>query len=86
MTRSSWQFYTGTDGNGSPAWSKNIASKNPVLQDDRRVYTNTNNSVMNPKDMTVISQGSIVYNKALNRYIYTSWAEYTFEFYEAPKP
>src|SRR5690606_22514841 len=34
----------------------------------------------------VISQGSVVYNAPLERYIYTSWTEYTFEFYEAPQP
>ncbi|HYO52058.1 hypothetical protein [Archangium sp.] len=34
----------------------------------------------------MLSQGSVVYNKALNRYLYTSWTEYTFEFYESPTP
>lgn len=27
-----------------------------------------------------------MYNKPLNRYIYTSWTEYTYEFYESPTP
>jgi hypothetical protein len=36
--------------------------------------------------MTVIGQGSIVYNAPLRRYIYTSWTEFTWEFYEAPQP
>jgi len=39
-----------------------------------------------PSNTTVISQGSIVYNAPLDRYLYTSWSEYTFELYEAPKP
>lgn len=36
--------------------------------------------------MTVLSQGGVVYNKPLDRFIYTSWTEYTFEFFEAPAP
>ena len=36
--------------------------------------------------LSVLSQGGIVYNQALDRYIYTSWTEYTFEFYESPTP
>lgn len=85
MTRSSWEFYTG-DLNGNPSWSSNISEKTPVLQDDRRVYTNTTDPNESPKNMTVISQGSIIYNAPLDRYIYTSWTEYTYEFYEAPNP
>jgi hypothetical protein len=55
-----------------------------VLRDDRRVYTDLlGNGLSN---MSVISQSSIVYNKPLERYIYSSWTEYTFEFYESPTP
>lgn len=82
--RQRWEFYAG-DLNGNATWTTDIRSKQPVLQDDRRVYSHTLPNV-SPKDMTVISQGSIVYNKPLKRYIYTSWTEYTFEFYEAPAP
>ena len=38
------------------------------------------------RNLSVLSQGGILYNKPLNRYIYTSWSEYTFEFYESPTP
>lgn len=86
MDRSTWEFYTGDLSGQNPSWSSDINNRTPVLQDDRRVYTNTNNGATSPKDMTVISQGSVVYNQPLNRYIYTSWTEYTFEFYEAPSP
>jgi hypothetical protein len=83
--RSKWEFYTGTDSSGNTTWSNDIGLKTPVLQDDRRVYQSTRDPD-SPSNMTVISQGSVVYNKPLNRYIYTSWTEYTFEFYEAPQP
>lgn len=79
-----WEFYSG-DLAGNAQWTTNMRARKPVLQDDRRVYVDTFDGVA-PKDMTVISQGSIVYNKPLNRYIYTSWTEYTFEFYESPTP
>jgi hypothetical protein len=82
--RSTWEFYSGKK-KGKPTWSKNINEKQPILQDERRIYQDTF-TVNSPKDMTVISQGSVVYNKPLKRYIYTSWTEYTFEFYEAPTP
>ncbi len=82
---SKWEFYTG-DLNGNPSWSAPgaISEKKPVLTDERRIYTNRIDGRHN--DMTVLSQGSIVYNKPLERYIYTSWTEYTFEFYESPTP
>jgi hypothetical protein len=73
--RPAWQFYTGTDPNpgGSPHWSAVFDTKTPVLQDVA----------------DSIGQGGVVYNKPLNRYIYTSWgggAKPTFFFYDAPKP
>lgn len=82
--RSAWEFYSG-DLNGKVKWTKNIKQKKPVLKDERRVYSH-NLFAVNPDNSTVLSQGSIVYNKPLNRYIYTSWTEFTFEFYEAPTP
>lgn len=84
MDRSTWQFYAG-DLNGNATWSSDITQRKPVLQDDRRVYVSTRDS-SHPSNMTVLSQGSVVYNKPLNRYIYSSWTEYTYEFYEAPSP
>lgn len=82
---SAWQFYAGSL-KGKAKWSKkgDIASRKPVLQDDRRIYTDRLTEGLG--NMSVVSQGSIVYNKPLDRYLYTSWTEFTFEFYEAPKP
>ncbi len=87
MDRSKWQFYTG-DLNGNASWSYNINDRTPVLQDDTLYYTDVvyNYGAENLKDTSVISQGSIVYNQPLNRYIYSSWADYVFEFYESPTP
>ena len=88
MDRSKWEFYTG-DLNGNAAWSADINAKKPVLQDDTRLYVNTcfaPGRGNDPKNFTIISQGSIVYNQPLNRYIYSAWTEYTFEFYESPSP
>jgi Domain of unknown function (DUF4185) len=82
LDRSTWEFYSGDDVD-KQIWSKDITKRVPVLQDERRMYQN---SSANPNNLSVLSQGSIVYNKPLNRYIYTSWTEYTFEFYEAPFP
>ncbi|MER6949582.1 FG-GAP-like repeat-containing protein [Nonomuraea sp. NPDC000554] len=85
QNRSAWQFAGGFDASGTPTWSSDIAKRAPVLHDDRRVYQDvyTANRVQN---LSVISQGGVVYNKPLNRYLYTSWTEYTFEFYESPTP
>jgi hypothetical protein len=80
-----WEYYRG-DLSGKAEWTKpgDIAGKKPVLRDERRVYK----ELLEPGlgSMSVLSQGSIVYNKPLDRYIYTSWTEFTFEFYEAPRP
>ncbi|QGQ98179.1 hypothetical protein EHS13_26475 [Paenibacillus psychroresistens] len=84
QNRSTWEFYTG-DLNGNATWSTNISLKTPVLQDDHLIYQSTRDPA-NPSNMTVLSQGSVVYDSPLNRYIYTSWTEYTYEFYESPTP
>lgn len=82
--RDTWEFYTG-DLEGEDSWSDpgDISSRKPVLSDDRRRYAN---APTEPNNLSVISQGSVVYNKAFDRYIYTSWTEFTFEFYESPNP
>ncbi len=82
--RSKWEFFSGTSS--SPSWSRDIGARRPVLSDSRRVYEYVTEGMTGIRDMTVLSQGSIVYNKPLNRYIYTSWTEYTYEFYESPTP
>ena len=86
MDRTRWEFFTGTGTDGQPGWSGDITQRRAVLHDDRKVYTNMSPAYTGANNMTVISQGSIVYNKPLDRYIYTSWTEYTFEFYESPTP
>lgn len=82
--RATWEFFAGVEGNGVPAWTPEMDRRVPVLEDSRRVYPTLQGSGI--RNMTVISQGSVVYNAPLERYIYTSWTEYTFEFYEAPQP
>lgn len=82
QNRVSWQFFAGTDGSGAPIWSSNISSRVAVLHDERREYPGT----VTPDGASVLSQGGVVYNAPLRRYLYTSWTEYTHEFYEAPNP
>jgi hypothetical protein len=82
--RSAWEFFSGTAE--APAWSPAIAQRVAVLDDDRRVYTAPLNPMVQPQQMTVLAQGGVVYDAPLHRYLYTSWTEYTFEFYEAPAP
>lgn len=82
--RAKWEFYIAADTHGAPRWSSDIARKKPVLTDTRRQYPTIRTSDVH--DLSVISQGGVLYLKALDRYVYTSWTEYTFEFYEAPEP
>lgn len=82
--RAAWEFYAGNRPNGRPVWTADMGDRIPVLHDERRVYPTLRRDGV--KNMTVLSQGSVVYNEPLDRYIYTSWTEYTFEFYEAPRP
>ncbi|WP_069867397.1 hypothetical protein [Streptomyces malaysiensis] len=84
MDRSAWRFYAGDSG-GTPRWSSSLDQRVPVLHDDHRVYQNVG-TPGRVRDLSVISQGGVVYDKPLKRYIYTSWTEYTYEFYEAPSP
>lgn len=80
QSRDGWEFYAGPDAAGAPTWSRSIADKKAVLVDCTRRHTETS------KGYAVISQGGVVYDAPLRRYLYTSWTEYTFEFYEAPAP
>ncbi|MDF2699628.1 MAG: hypothetical protein K0Q49_1184 [Haloplasmataceae bacterium] len=81
----SWEFYTG-DLDGNATWSipGDIEAKKTVLTDERKVYGKLLKGPV--RGQSPLAQSSIVYNKTLNRYIYTSWTEYTFEFYESPTP
>lgn len=82
-SRAAWQFYAGLGG-GAPLWSSDINARVAVLHDDRHIYPRLYSG--NVRNLTVLSQGGVVYNKPLNRYLYTSWTEYTFEFYESTTP
>lgn len=81
--RDTWRFYAGT-GTGGPRWSARIEDRVPVLTDERRLYSDM--FVAGRHDLSPLSQGGVLYNAPLRRYLYTSWTEFTFEFYEAPAP
>ncbi len=88
--RGAWEFYAGADGAGAPTWNRDIGARRAVLHDARTVYPELDGGGR-PKgdvatDVGVISQASVVYNAPLERYIYSSWTWYTWEFYEAPQP
>lgn len=85
QNRSAWEFVVGSDTSGNPVWSSDITKRTPVLHDDRHVYQNVYTGGR-ARNLSVLSQGGVVYDKPLKRYIYTSWSEYTFEFYESPNP
>jgi hypothetical protein len=83
--RAMWEFFAGVE-RGRPRWSRDITAKAPVLDDPRRVYPTLRNNNQYPDNLSVVSQGGVVYSPPLRRYLYTSWTEYTFEFYESPTP
>ncbi len=83
--RSRWEFFAGLSGL-APLWTKELKDKQAVIHDGRRQYRTLRNAGQYPRNLSVISQGGVVYVKPLGRYLYTSWTEYTFEFYEAPAP
>ncbi|MFF1821082.1 DUF4185 domain-containing protein [Kribbella sp. NPDC058245] len=76
--RSAWKFYTGS------GWSARVKDRKPVLTDQRRLYAQTYGT--NASNLSVISQGGVTYLAQQKRYVYTSWTEYTFEFYDSPTP
>jgi len=75
MERAAWEFFAGTDG-GKPTWSADIDDKVPVLTDEE-LYGGW---------QSAIAQGSVVYIPQLNRYLYSSWADCAWIFYESPEP
>jgi hypothetical protein len=79
QNRSQWEFFAGDAGN--PAWTPDIEGRKPVLVDCTRRHGSSSTP-----GYPVIAQGGVVYDASLARYLYTSWSEYTFEFYEAPTP
>lgn len=72
---STWEFFAGEPGADEPTWITDITQKRPVLVDERRTH-----------GMSVLSQGGVTYLPKHDRYLYTSWTEFTFEFSEAPTP
>ncbi|WP_279581137.1 hypothetical protein [Fodinicola feengrottensis] len=85
QNRAAWQFYAGTSAS-APTWSSDINARVPVLTDTSRRYSAMYTGTPPPGGYSVIGQGGVVYDKPLNRYIYTSWTEFTFEFYDSPTP
>lgn len=85
--RSRWSWFGGLDEQGKPTWSASSDDRKPVLVDERRIYRRVTPDLGgNVSDLSVLSQGGVVYNAPMRRYLYTSWTEYTFEFYQAPSP
>lgn len=88
--RAAWEFFAGAGADGAPRWDADIDRRRAVLHDERVVYPKLSGGGRPEGDVAtsvgVISQGSVVYNAPLKRYIYSSWTWYTWEFYEAPTP
>jgi hypothetical protein len=81
LDRTSWEYFAGTDVDGDPTWTTDFSLRLPVLLDCTRRYATASYA-----GYSVIAQGSVVYDAPRKRYLYTSWTEYTYEFYEAPSP
>ncbi len=84
--RSSWLFFTGLDSEGNPTWSLDILQKKAVLEDNRLLYPKILKKEGCPANQAVVSQGGVVYDAPLKRYLFYSWSCGTHEFYEAPQP
>lgn len=88
--RSAWEFFAGMTAHGQPTWNPDLDARQAVLHDERTVYPKLLGGGRPVGDVAtdvgVISQGGVVYNAPLKRYIYSSWTWYTWEFYEAPQP
>ena len=82
--RAAWEFFAGSNEPGKASWSRRLEDRRPVLTDQRRLYAQTYGT--NASNLSVISQGGVTYLPQQKRYVYTSWTEYTFEFYESPTP
>ena len=86
--RSTWEFYTGTEGD-EPQWSTDIDDRVAVLHDERVLYPSAT-TMTRPRSARATSPSSrraaSSTTRRLDRYLYTSWTELTFEFYESPTP
>ncbi|MGN8552855.1 UNVERIFIED_CONTAM: DUF4185 domain-containing protein [Microbacterium sp. SLM126] len=83
--RSAWEFFAGHRPDDSAVWSRDIADKTPVLVDERMMYPDPA-PYGGRAGFTTIAQGGVVWNPGLGRYLFSSWSEYTHEFFEAPAP
>lgn len=87
---STWEFFAGEPGDAEPTWTPDISAKRPVLVDERvqhpSVSAGESGQTVGAHNLTVVSQGGVTRLPELDRYVYTSWTELTFEFYEAPQP
>ncbi|MFB8146352.1 hypothetical protein ACFC1W_06380 [Microbacterium sp. NPDC056003] len=85
-----WEFYAGEPGDSEPTWTDDITDKHPVLVDERLQHPGDgaveSGETVGARNLSVISQGGVTYLPKLERYVYTSWTELTFEFYESPTP
>lgn len=81
--RGSWEFFAGCGPARRPRWTSRIDARVPVLTDTRRRHADL--LVDGPRAGSLIAQGGIVYDAPLDRYLYSSWTEYTFELFEAPQ-
>ncbi len=81
--RRKWQFFTGL-ASGTPSWSPRIEDKVPVLHDPVRRYVDTRPNMGG--NLPIPSQGGVLYNAPLKRYIFSTWTDPSFEFYESPTP
>jgi len=87
QNRNAWEFYIGTDQAGKPSWHRDIQTRQPVLEDRSLAFSDMLAKYPSwPGPMTKIAQGGVFYNSPLDRYIYTSWTRFSWEFYEAPQP
>lgn len=84
--RARWEFFAGQLEDGTPRWESDLSKRAAVLEDTTRRYARPLDPFLERQNMTTLSQGGVVYNAALRRYLYSTWTMYTFELYEAPEP
>jgi hypothetical protein len=85
QTRSAWEFYSGSNADGSPLWTDDITKKTSVLTDTRLLYPIMFGTGCAPYQ-PVIAQGGVTYDAPLQKYIFASWSCGTHELYEASQP
>jgi len=75
--RDQWEFYAGRDDRERARWSADIEAKRPVIVDEE---------AYGDEEYSGISQGSVTYIPALDRYLYATWSWTAWIFWEAPEP